>query len=329
MMYRPWGSIDWILSLFPNVTWELVGVLGTEDRSTCALEYCLAQGVLCNTKFCQIYDSTSSRYYDQCCRILLRKRQQCIDLGIDERDLHSFSLMDELFSIMRFASETVSRSSSIILDISSFPKRFFFPMLRFFLLSSQVTNLVVLYTAPRKYSPESAPLYEDIEPWATIPGFSSSTPGDEVWVVSIGFLVESLRRHMCDNPLGKIKLLIPFPAPLSSLRRTWEAVADLDQGNPETPFEMFRVEASDLSSAFDRLLELGLHAASPLAFAPFGPKPISAAMCIYASIKDSSVYYPQPTVYHPEYSQGIQDDDPQKAITAYLIKYNGQSLYHE
>ncbi len=64
-----------------------------------------------------------------------------------------------------------------------------------------------------------------------------------------------------------------------------------------------------------------------LSFAPFGPKTFSVAMCLYAIQKDSAVYYPQPTVYHPDYSIGIKNNEPSEAVNAYWIKQGGINLY--
>jgi hypothetical protein len=166
-----------------------------------------------------------------------------------------------------------------------------------------------------------------------LPGFGSTTTGAEHWIVSVGFLVESLRQYVGDNPAHeRMKLLIPYPAPLGIVRRIWESVARLEGGQLENAgteprFEKFRVDSYDLSAAFDRVVSLARDSKRPTAFAPFGPKPISAAMCLYAIAKGCAVYYPQPTVYHPNYAIGIRGNDPAKAITTYWVKHEGENLY--
>ncbi len=174
---------------------------------------------------------------------------------------------------------------------------------------------------------DDAPLYEDIEEFRVLPGFGGSATTEEMWIVSVGFLVEKLRRYVGDHPNREMKLLIPFPGPLGVLKRTWESIANLEREHSSSRFEKFRVETLDMSAAFDRIRSLAGNQGKPIAFAPFGPKPTSAAMCLYAIQKDSSVHYPQPTVYHPEYSKGIRNGDPGSAISAYWIKHDGESLY--
>lgn len=206
------------------------------------------------------------------------------------------------------------------------PKRFFFPLLKAFTLNTGLRNLLVTYSSPATYA--DGALYEDIDTWRNLPGFGGSATGRESLIVSIGFLVESLNSYFASTPdHGRVKMLIPFPAPLAVLKRTWESVANLEYGRENNHFEKFRIETRDMSSAFDRIVSLASDAQSPTAFAPFGPKPTSAAMCLYAIQRNSAVYYPQPTVYHPEYSVGIRNNDPVKAVSAYWIKHEGESLF--
>jgi len=182
----------------------------------------------------------------------------------------------------------------------------------------------VTYTSAHSYAEEA--LYEDTEPWRVLPGFGSASK-PELWIVSVGFLVESLTKYVGDNPAEKVILIIPFPAPLAVLRRTWKSVATLEQEHSDGRFVKYRVDTGDISAAFDRFCSLAGNPAKVIAFAPFGPKPTSAAMCLYACQRDCSIHYPQPTVYHPEYSLGIRNNDPASAVNAYWIKHEGEFLY--
>ena len=188
---------------------------------------------------------------------------------------------------------------------------------------------MLTYTSPESYA-DDAPLYEDIESWKNLPGFGGTGVKAQDWVVSVGFLVESLRREIKDNPGQQIKILIPFPAPLAVLRRTWKSIAELEENYENlNRFEKFRVDTCDLAAAFDRICSLANNPPKNLAFVPFGPKPTSAAMCLYALQREdsSSAHYPQPTVYHPGYSKGISGNDPKTAVNAYWIKHEGEFLY--
>ncbi len=328
MKYRPWGSVKWALSLSSQKQWHFVGTIGTEERSLCSWTEMHRLGVVVGELFAEIHDIDSEKYRD---RNLIALQERCIKFaqaGGNLAAIHPFELMDEYFRIDAFAQKAESVSPSVVLDITSMPKRFFFLFLKTFVASTKVRNLLVTYTSPESYA-NDAPLYEDIEPWKTLPGFGGDGSNPELWIVSVGFLVESLRQYVGDNPCEKekMKILIPFPSPLAALQRTWQSVADLEEGQPDNRFDKYRVDTLDMSAAFDRIGSLDGNPPKNLAFAPLGPKPTSAAMCLYALRRNSSVHYPQPTIYHPDYSKGIRNNDPSNAVCAYWIKHEGEFLY--
>jgi len=327
MKFRPWGPVDWALSLSSQKQWHFAGCIGTEDRSLCSWGYLRALGVIKSEMFAEIADVDSEKYRDRIAAAILKRRSDLVLQGGNVGSVTKMELMAELFKISAFSRQAEEAAPSIILDITSFPKRFFFPMLRSLVTNNHVKNVILTYTTPMNYASDGQPLYEDIEPWKNLPGFGGPVNGSENWVVSVGFLVESLRQYVGGNPNEKMKVLIPFPAPLSVLRRTWEAVANLERDHSGERFQKFRVETLDMSAAFNRIVSIAGNPEKPLTFAPFGPKPISAAMCLYAIQKGSSVHYPQPTVYHPEYSIGIRDNDPRAAVSAYWVKHEGENLY--
>lgn len=283
-------------------------------------------GPLSGEFFIQIRDEDSDKYRDRTAEALRRRRAEFAKAGGNLTAVPTLEIMAELFRILDLSQRVEMAGPSVIFDITSFPKRFFFPILRTLATSRNIRDLILTYTSPRVYA-DDAPLYEEIEEFRVLPGFGGSNVGAEMWIVSVGFLVEKLRRYVGDNPNTEMKLLIPFPAPLAVLKRTWESVANLEREHSDRRFTKHRVETLDMSAAFDRINSLVGNQGKAIAFAPFGPKPTSAAMCLYAIQQDSSVHYPQPTVYHPEYSKGIKDDDPEVAVSAYWIKHEGENLY--
>lgn len=326
MKFRPWGSIDWLLSLSPEKSWGFVGCLGTEERSLCSWSYLKSLDCLNNVVFSQIRDIDSVKYGNASRAAIHCRRDEFIKQGGDLDSVHEYCLMSELFQIMSFANKANSVGSSIVLDITSFPKRFLFPILKKLVVSTAVKDLVITYTAPSEYAPVGDPLYENIEPWKTLPGFGGRTDPYDQLVVSIGFMVESLNKFIDSNPDGRLKLLVPFPAPLSIQKRTWTSVFNLEKEFADG-FLKYRVETLDMSTAFDRILSIAGNPARSLGFAPFGPKPTSVAICLYAMQQNSPVYYPQPIHYHPGYSKGIRYNDAASAISAYWVKHDGENLY--
>jgi hypothetical protein len=328
MTYRPWGLLDWALDLSKPRRWNFIGALGTEVRSLAAWEWLTELGVLLHYRLLEIHD-LESRYTALAIK-LLHDREEAFRAagGVPECITHSMELLTELHRIIRIARGVeAATDGSVILDITSLPKRFFFPLLRHFAQSDSVRNLIVTYASAAKYS-EAQPLSENAADWLNLPGFHGEDGEPETLVVGVGFMVENLQSHIAEiNKHESIKMLIPFPAPLSILRRTWESVYRLESGRSREKFEHHRVATNDMSAAFDRIASLALGSSANLAFAPFGPKPISASMCLYASQHECAVYYPQPRVYNPEYSMGVAEIDGKRAVFAYWVKHDGQNLY--
>jgi hypothetical protein len=240
-------------------------------------------------------------------------------------NIFDFELLAPLHEILSFAASL--RDANVILDITSLPKRFFFPLIRSFAGDPSISNLIITYTEAGEYV-SNEPLSEQWGPWAHIPGFSGDAIGNETLVVGVGFMVESLQQHFSEmTQHDAIQLLIPFPASLVAVNRAWESVYHLQTYRAAAKFREHRVNIADMASAFDRIQSLAGAGGGKLAFAPFGPKPISAAMCLYAIQSNSAVYYPQPKVYHPDYSRGIRMVGDTSLIHAYWIKHGGQMLY--
>ena len=112
------------------------------------------------------------------------------------------------------------------------------------------------------------------------------------------------------------------------VQRAWQSVWALASTPYEASFTEHRVGAQDLPEAFDVIISLLQATDTNLAsFAPFGPKPISAAMCLYSILTGSPVYYAQPKTYRPDYSLGIAKSRGEDQIFAYRIRHGAKSLF--
>ncbi len=125
-----------------------------------------------------------------------------------------------------------------------------------------------------------------------------------------------------------------IPGGMAALCRPWldygmpvDSVCYVESKSEAGKFQNFRLEAADLPGAFQHITQLASEVEMKPAFAPFGPKPTSAAMCLYASHHGCAVYYPQPRVYHPDYSQGVRKVDGRPGVSAYWIKHENRKLY--
>jgi hypothetical protein len=216
-----------------------------------------------------------------------------------------------------------SSDGNIVIDISTFPKRFFFPLVKR-LLNAGLKNLIVTYTSPLQYCKDE--LSGNPYPWDHLPLFMPVDYPErqiDVAIVSIGFMPFGLPGLLLSRYNSTpVKFLFPFPPGPPSYQRTWDFVRKIEQSfNFKPTDKIIRLDANNMPEAFEYIISETHNVTKRAIFAPYGPKPMSLAMCIYATINDSSVYYTQPTHYHPHYSIGVGK------TFAYALILGGNNLY--
>jgi hypothetical protein len=122
-----------------------------------------------------------------------------------------------------------------------------------------------------------------------------------------------------------IKLLFPFPVGPAEYQNSWRFVRNMQI--PDSAKEPLRISGSDISDVFDRIRSETANGQKTAMFAPYGPKPVSLAMCIYAYLTGSTVSYSQPTVYNPNYSAGIKVKDGNPETYAYVLRIDGRDFF--
>src|SRR5690348_7773774 len=103
MRYRPWGPVEWALSLSNPKQWRFIGVIGTEDRALCSWTFMRQLGVVASELFAEIHDVYSEKYTDHNRIALNARRDELVGNGGDIASIRSIHLMDELFRIAAFA----------------------------------------------------------------------------------------------------------------------------------------------------------------------------------------------------------------------------------
>ena len=132
------------------------------------------------------------------------------------------------------------------------PSGFSFSYIRALRRHEGIRDLLVTYTCPKEYQSEDK-LSEGAENWDYLPGFLG-TEKSEVLIAAVGFMVESLQDHLSSNAAHPaVQLLIPFPAPPSATRRSWESVFKLQSARNSEKFVKHRLDANDMSAAFNRI----------------------------------------------------------------------------
>jgi len=190
------------------------------------------------------------------------------------------------------------------------------------LRNKDLKNFLVIYSGPDSYSKDS--LSDNPQPWMTIPTFvADDEDGTETSIIGLGFMPLGLPDVLGtdSNQNKRIHFMFSFPPGPPFTQRTWAFIKEVSDSRKIDPRELIRVDASSLPEMFERICAIGKNGAEKIIFAPFGPKPMSLAMCLYACQINSAVYYTQPTSYNPEYSTGTS------IILAYCIVINQHNLY--
>jgi hypothetical protein len=323
--YRPWGTLQWILSKISVPKWDLVGCLGTEFRSIEVFRRMYKFDCLDTIKLLCVLDTDYD--YSALSQKMIKARKDEISAITPRFNdiIEDHFILETHDKILSPIEGFIEGKKNIVLDVSSMPKRFFFPILKTLLFTDVIENILVTYTVPKKY--HEGKLARNLTGWSHLPLFSGGPKNYDppaMLCIGVGFDPMGILTEISPEAHGvPIKFLFPFPAPLPSTQRAWEFVRSIEKGRNKGRgnLDVLRVEAKNPSDTFNRLKNLTNNLNKRIELAPFGPKAISVAMCIFASLTDSEVFYTQPKEYAPDYSEGVSE------IYAYCIKLNGKDLY--
>jgi hypothetical protein len=327
--YRPWGLLHWTLERAPDVSWSVLGCLSPEER--CLATWHTLRELKRLSSSCLIrIESPESRFTKRINQKLSIRISQFLSLGGRETSVQNHGLFARTGEIMEFVNEFLNESGpNIILDITCFPKRFFFPIIKLMLRERDlVENLIVAYGIPNSYPTE--PLAENFLEWRTLPLFGASDidHDPEILVINVGHLAMGLPdeiEHI--GPDVAVKLIFPFPAGPQSFQKSWNFVRIIEKNLRPYSIELRNVDANDTTDAYEHLLAITDQGKLRTILAPYGPKPISLAMCLFANSTGSPVFYTQPRVYNPDYSLGIREVDGYPEVYGYCIRLKGKDYY--
>lgn len=334
-VFRPWGAAEWLFPKLPVGEWVVVGSTSTEDRCVAVLHHLSVGAGLREARFLDIEDPPSDLTPDltRQCRERRQKNKLLFDqLGGLNRSLTDFKLLDSPVKIKKFVAKLIEDDiRNVVIDITSLPKRFFFLMIKHLSSSEKIENLVVTYSTPERYF--EGTLASEPQDWAVLPGFQKEeappTPKCIRVIVGVGFLpfrLPDLLKH--DYQGAEVTLVLPFPPGPPQFQRNWRFIHEIEKTCPlKDERQIIRIDAQDASRCFDHLCSLTKEGVEDTVLAPFGPKPHSLGMCLFAIKYNCDVYYTQPTHYHPEYSTGMKMRNGKPDTTAYAIKLNGKILY--
>jgi hypothetical protein len=326
---RPWGPIGWVVERLRNRKWSLLGCIGAEERSLGVWEFLRSSAKHDRSLLVRIRPSSTRYAVEIADRLTLRldKLRQIGDPSEGIVEVGLFATDAEIVQIVdQFATFC---GPHVVVDFSCFPKRFFFPFVKRLLAKTQIETLVGTYTVPEHYFP--GVLAEDHQPFAHLPLFGPSQFPEakvEMVIVTAGFVKLGLTELLEPYKTGvAIRTILPFPPGLPAYHRNWEFIREMQKTLPPGLAPPIRIQAYDCADTFDYVVQLTAHGTKNTIFAPFGPKPLSLAICLFASLARQAVYYTQPTVYNPDYSTGIRRWNGKMAAYAYTLRVNGNNTY--
>lgn len=325
--FRPWGHFSWVFNKIPDNKWDLFGCLSTERRCISALSLVRDRNQLNQMRFLQIKDP-SPKYSVLANSKLEEQLREFTSLGGSKDNIEDHELLEKHSKLVESVNGFIKCSNgNVIIDISSFPKRFFFPILRLLIGAPSITNLIATYTVPKTYS--EGELAEDPQTWLTLPLFGVQTypePNVDVAIVGVGFLpfgLPELLKNEYSN--ASVRLFFPFPPGPPTYQRSWKFVRQIE--HYQSSNQLIRVNALDVSGTFEHICVETNSGSKNAIFAPYGPKPLSLAMCIYAALANAPVYYTQPRIYNPNYSTGVKTVNGVPETYAYCLRLGGKNFY--
>jgi hypothetical protein len=228
---------------------------------------------------------------------------------------------DELIELLAKATADVT-AATVVLDITSLPKRYFCFLLKRLLLRTEFRNVVVTITSAGPAGYTTGRLAEDPMTCDHLPGFAPRPPEDAMLVISVGFEQLNLRSLVeiyNDKRIGS-KLLVPFPPNGEAIRRTWSTIRQIASDAQEIRGSIEVIASWDAEQVY-RTLNSWNTEIGTLTLAPFGAKAHSLGMTLFSIKHDAGLFYTQPKSYHPDYCQGIGES------WGYIAKWDGVACY--
>lgn len=253
------------------------------------------------------------------------QRLRAAGLDVDVKDLPLLASEDE---IVEYLSNTISdHCASVLLDITSLPKRHFCLATRRLMNDPNVSNLIITYTASGSPGHATGHLASDPLAYDNLPGFMGPPPDPDrprQLVISIGYETLSIRLLLEEyrERGGDTRFILPFPNPQKSVSRQWDSLRTIVNGRDQDlkARDMVSLSPYDTEGVVNSLYKWGSDS-NGLSLAPFGPKPHTLGMALYSMDLEAGMYYTQPQAYNSAYSAGSGDS------WAYVPKFGGVTCF--
>ena len=332
--YRPWGHIEWLIRRLGTEGWSLLACAGTEERST-ALACHVGRGGLSHARIVAIRDPEPLDEAAQDALLASRKAdlRAAAFVAAEIVDVRLLEALDGIHSHVTALADAGARR--LIIDLTSLPKRWFFPLMQIVLMDERFVDVIATYTSAEHYAEI---LSENNGPLRTLPGFfaDDGRKDHDSIIVGIGFEPSPLLPMLQGQRAGKIRLIFPFPPGPPGHLRNWmfvKKIEALTKNENIDPPDRVHIHMYDCPQLFDALVEMTCNGEDSSALAPYGPKTVSLAMCLFSLAAVAGgrtrvpVFYAQPMRYALDYSTGIRRRGAVPDITGYCLRIGGRDLY--
>jgi hypothetical protein len=322
----PWGKLENIYNLFlDKLDFITLGCLSFEERC-CVVPEWLSKSSK-GLELIQIKDPTDA-FPDYSHEIGVKTELNRINLLASKVHFteHSADLLaneDRLLNYLKICTEKYPSVTSVVLDITSLPKRYFCFLVKRMLIQNDLRNIIVTYTEPGSAGYTSQHLAEDPMTCDHLPGFAAPLPPtDTTIVVSVGFESLSIKPllEVYSGEKKKTKMLLAYPPNGINTRRQWNTLRRMVSDTQEIRGNLEVIAGWDSEQVY-KTLEQWRQDSDGLALAPFGSKPHSLGMALFALKYDCGLYYTQPKSYNPGYTTGRGE------TWAYVVKWDGIPCY--
>ncbi|KIC39818.1 hypothetical protein RA27_17360 [Ruegeria sp. ANG-R] len=316
--------------------WALISCSSPEARCTAVFE-CLRKLNITGPQLIFEIEDPLSISTQEIETKTLENRTAIEDLGFVDQSFVRIKLMETFQGYERALREFLNAvgSRNLIIDITSLPKKVYFFLTKLlFQEFHQPENVVFTYAEPERYSDQ--PLAANPDPWEALPGFRVSPRYENGRSVVVGIGYEPLGLpDLVDSGKydeAQMTFLFPFPAQADRVVRNWRFIRGIFPNADSNRLSIKRVDGINVPEVYQAISGIGEAGQHGMTLAPFGPKPVSLAMALYAARNShaptqTGVYYTQPTYYNPNYSYGIKQIDGEATLNAYCVKLNSHMLY--
>lgn len=319
--------------------WTFIGCVSHEER--CLATLAMLQQVDVSPTLVRIFDEDPLSAADEKLSLDIHKTA-AIDAGVPAKKIIDAPLLATIDTIEAIVTAAMDGYEAAIVDISSFPKRWFFIIARMINQNALLKDVVFTYSPGNKYADV---LSSNADIVRTIPTFSSLDKRTmcDVAFVGIGYHSYSVLDLFDIERPKSVTMLFPFPPGPPGISRNWKFVDRLERSirsDNETNETMelagisqLRLAALDLPQNFNALRRVTDDGTRTSLVAPYGPKPVSLAMCLFALAVESAgkpevpAYYSQPTRYALDYTTGVYTIGDQPAVYGYPTRLNARDLY--